>query len=60
MIKVVFFDVDGTLVSHTKGEVPVSTRQAVSRLKEKRDTLCHCNRKIYGRTGKTSCQGYCV
>ena len=35
MIKVVFFDVDGTLVSHTKGEVPVSTRKAVSRLKEK-------------------------
>lgn len=35
MIKAVFFDVDGTLVSHTKREVSISTRKAVSRLKEK-------------------------
>ena len=35
MIKAVFFDVDGTLVSHTRGEVSVSTRKAVRKLKEK-------------------------
>lgn len=35
MIKAVFFDVDGTLVSHTRGEVSASTREAVSRLKAK-------------------------
>lgn len=35
MIKAVFFDVDGTLVSHTRGEVSVSTRKAVRQLKEK-------------------------
>ena len=35
MIKAVFFDVDGTLVSHTRGEVSASTRKAVRQLKEK-------------------------
>ena len=35
MIKAVFFDVDGTLVSHTRREVSASTREAVSRLKAK-------------------------
>ena len=35
MIKAVFFDVDGTLVSHTRGEVSASTREVVSRLKAK-------------------------
>lgn len=35
MIKAVFFDVDGTLVSHTKKEVSASTRRALQKLKEK-------------------------
>ena len=35
MIKAVFFDVDGTLVSHAKKEVPESTRMALDKLKEK-------------------------
>lgn len=35
MIKAVFFDVDGTLVSHAKKEVPESTRRAIKKLKEK-------------------------
>ena len=35
MIKAIFFDVDGTLVSHTKNEVPESTRTALNKLKEK-------------------------
>ena len=35
MIKVIFFDVDGTLVSHTKGEVSASTRAALTALREK-------------------------
>lgn len=34
MIKAVFFDVDGTLVSHAKNEVSASTRSAVCRLRE--------------------------
>ncbi len=35
MIKAVFFDVDGTLLSHRRGEVPPSAREAVFRLKQK-------------------------
>lgn len=35
MIKAIFFDVDGTLVSHSKAEVSNSTRVALSKLKEK-------------------------
>ena len=34
-IKVIFFDVDGTLISHTTHEVPESTRVALEKLKEK-------------------------
>ena len=34
MIKAVFFDVDGTLVSHTSGTVPDSTRAALDLLSE--------------------------
>ncbi len=32
MIKAIFFDLDGTLMSHTKGEVPLSTVQALQQL----------------------------
>ena len=35
MIKAVFFDVDGTLVSHKSKSVPESARVAVERLREK-------------------------
>ena len=35
MIKVIFFDVDGTLLSHTRGEVSASTRAALAALREK-------------------------
>ena len=34
-IKAIFFDVDGTLISHTTGEVPESTRAALEKLREK-------------------------
>lgn len=34
MIKVVFFDVDGTLLSHSRKEVPESSRAALEKLKE--------------------------
>ena len=34
-IKAVFFDVDGTLFSHTRNEVPESTRQALKALRER-------------------------
>jgi Cof subfamily protein (haloacid dehalogenase superfamily) len=33
-IKAVFFDIDGTLVSHKQGKVPDSTRQALNALRE--------------------------
>lgn len=36
MIKAIFFDVDGTLISHTKKNVPKSTRNALASLFEKR------------------------
>ncbi len=35
MIKAIFFDVDGTLVSHTKGGIPESTIYALNKLREK-------------------------
>lgn len=35
MIKAIFFDIDGTLVSHTKNQVSASTRNALAILKEK-------------------------
>lgn len=35
MIKAVFFDVDGTLVSHKTKSVPASAREAVNKLREK-------------------------
>lgn len=35
MIKTVFFDVDGTLLSHTSKSVPDSTRKAIALLQEK-------------------------
>ena len=35
MVKVVFFDVDGTLISHSQNAVPESTRTALNQLSEK-------------------------
>lgn len=35
MVKAIFFDVDGTLVSHTRNEVSASTRAALKKLREK-------------------------
>ena len=35
MVKVIFFDADGTLVSHTKKEVSESTRTALQQLRQK-------------------------
>lgn len=35
MVKVIFFDVDGTLISHLQKEVPESTKIALSKLAEK-------------------------
>ena len=35
MVKAIFFDVDGTLLSHTKNEVAISTRASLDQLREK-------------------------
>ena len=35
MIKTIFFDVDGTLVSHTQRALPASAKRSLERLKEK-------------------------
>ena len=35
MIKAVFFDIDGTLLSHRTHQVPTSTKKAIQLLKEK-------------------------
>lgn len=35
MTKAIFFDVDGTLISHTQHQVPMSTRKVLDLLKEK-------------------------
>ena len=35
MIKAIFFDIDGTLLSHKSGTVPPSAKSAISQLKEK-------------------------
>ena len=35
MVKTIFFDVDGTLISHTLHDVPPSTRAALRQLQEK-------------------------
>lgn len=35
MIKVIFFDVDGTLLSHKLNAVPESTRAAIAQIREK-------------------------
>lgn len=35
MIKVIFFDIDGTLLSHTLHDVPESAREAIRKLKQK-------------------------
>lgn len=35
MVKAVFFDVDGTLISHTLHDVPNSTRMSIMKLKQK-------------------------
>ena len=34
-IKAIFFDVDGTLVSHTINDIPAGTLQALEQLREK-------------------------
>lgn len=39
-IKIIFFDIDGTLVDHATGEISVKTREAVKRLREKGCLLC--------------------
>ena len=56
MIKAVFFDVDGTLLSHTLKDVPKSTRTALMKLRQK-NIKCR-DGKASVRTGNTSCERY--
>lgn len=39
-VKIIFFDIDGTLVDPATGQIPVSTREALLRLHEKGIVLC--------------------
>lgn len=45
MIKAIFFDIDGTLISHTLKDIPPNTKKALSLLKEK-------NIQIFIATGR--------
>lgn len=45
MIKAIFFDIDGTLLSHRSGSVPASTKESIRQLKEK-------GIKIFAATGR--------
>ncbi len=45
MIKAIFFDIDGTLLSHQSGSVPASTRESIRQLKEQ-------GIKIFAATGR--------
>lgn len=45
MIKAIFFDIDGTLLSHRYGAVPASTQAAISQLRERQI-------KIFAATGR--------
>lgn len=45
MIKAVFFDIDGTLLSHTLGGVPPSAQEAISQLRQR-------NIKLFLATGR--------
>ncbi len=47
MIKAIFFDIDGTLLSHTTRSVPYSTQIALQHLKEKRNLYFYCNWSSY-------------
>lgn len=47
-IKAIFFDVDGTLLSHKSNQVPVSTRRALARLRAKGvKTVVATGRQMY-------------
>jgi len=46
-IKAVFFDVDGTLLSHVTKEVPASTRSSLKALRRKRYQDFHFNRQTF-------------
>ena len=39
-VKILFFDIDGTLVDSATGQIPASTREALLRLHEKGILLC--------------------
>ena len=49
-IKAVFFDVDGTLLSHKINDVPLSTQIALQKLRSLTGNPYHyCDRKKYDR-----------
>ena len=39
-IKIVFFDIDGTLVDHATGKIPESSREAIKRMRDNGVLLC--------------------
>lgn len=45
--KIVFFDVDGTLVNYEDGRIVESTMIAIEQLKKQWDSSCCCYRKTF-------------
>ena len=54
MIKVVFLDIDGTVLSHQQGKVPESTKDAIYQMREKGIKSVCRDRTAYFGDGKTS------
>ena len=46
MVKSIFFDIDGTLISFKTHKMPESTRKALNELRKKEMQTFYCNRKI--------------
>ena len=58
MIKAIFFDIDGTILSHRIKDVPISTRQALCQLSDIHvDRVIATGRRFYvdGDSGTENC-----
>ena len=46
-VKIIFFDIDGTLVDHATGRISPKTHEALNRLREKARTLLYSRLPVY-------------